>query len=89
MQKELSVTYHAPKGESKMATIFGQTFFDGKAEKVVVSEGQVEKLKANKFFECGEAKDYKPEPPKHEPPPKEDAQHDHKADQHKETHKGR
>jgi hypothetical protein len=83
MLKELTVTYHAPKGDSKVVEMAGHTFMDGKPEKIVIDEARLAKWQGNKLFECGEATDHKPEPPKHEPPKAKNDEHDHK------DHKGR
>jgi hypothetical protein len=47
---KISVTYHAPKGDSKMATIFGHTFYDGKIEEIEVNDATLAKLKGNSAF---------------------------------------
>ena len=60
--KQLSVTYKAPPGGSKVVEMFGHTFFDGKAETVTVDERQSAKLKGNSYFSCGEEKDVDPKP---------------------------
>jgi hypothetical protein len=78
MPKELSVTYHAPKGDSKVVEMIGHTFYDGKAETVVVDDRTLAMLQGNKHFECGEAKDHKT-----------DYKPDKEPGEHKETHKGR
>jgi hypothetical protein len=49
--KKLSVTYHAPKGDSKIVEIFGHTFYDGKAEEIEVEEPILKRLQRNRFFE--------------------------------------
>ena len=59
--KKVSVTYHAPKGESKMVTAFGHTFFDGKSEEVTVEDFVHEKLAKHPHFQCGKATDITPE----------------------------
>jgi hypothetical protein len=51
MLKKLSVTYHAPKGDSKIVEIFGHTFYDGKAEEIEVEEPILKRLQRNRFFE--------------------------------------
>ena len=55
--KKLSVTYHAPKGDSKVVEIWGHTFYDGKAEEVIVEDGIYDTMKRNRFFECGKPTD--------------------------------
>jgi hypothetical protein len=58
---KVSVTYHAPKGDSKMATIFGHTFYDGKAEEIEVDDATLAKFKNNSAFSLsGEKHDSKP-----------------------------
>lgn len=58
--KKVSVTYHAPKGDSKVATIHGYTFFDGKAEEIEVSEAVLAKFKGSTSFSCGKESDVEP-----------------------------
>ncbi|MBO0716574.1 MAG: hypothetical protein J2P55_04460 [Rhizobiales bacterium] len=55
MTKKVSVTYHAPKGDSKVVEAFGHTFFDGKAEEIEVPDYQYDKIKNNANFTCGSA----------------------------------
>src|SRR5215831_21139974 len=55
--KKVSVTYHAPKGDSKVTEAFGHTFYDGKAEDVEVEDHVVAKLQSNRNFECGKPSD--------------------------------
>jgi hypothetical protein len=74
MTKELSVTYHAPKGDSKVVEMLGFTFYDGKQETVTVEDRAAAQLQANRHFECSEAKDHTSDP-------------SHAKE--KETHKGR
>jgi hypothetical protein len=81
--KELSVTYHAPKGDNKVVEMIGHTFYDGKAETVVVDDRTLAMLQGNKHFECGEAKDHKQDYKADKA-----AEHD-KGEHNKETHKGR
>jgi hypothetical protein len=50
-----TVTYKAPKGDSKVVEIFGHTFFDGKAETVDLDDDALEKLKNHPLFDCGGA----------------------------------
>jgi hypothetical protein len=69
MTKSVSVTYHAPPGDSKVVEMFGHTFYDGKAETVEVDDRVLGKLQGNRHFECGEAKDA-PQPKKADPAPK-------------------
>lgn len=58
--KKVSVTYHAPKGDSKVAQLFGHTFHDGKAEEVEVEDGVLAKLKNNPSFTLGKESDAEP-----------------------------
>lgn len=58
--KKVSVTYHAPKGDSKVVEIFGHTFFDGKAEEVEVDDYIFEKLKRHGLFTCGKESEVDP-----------------------------
>jgi hypothetical protein len=55
--KKVSVTYHAPKGDSKVCEAFGNTFYDGKAEDVTVEDYVYDKIAANRHFECGKPTD--------------------------------
>lgn len=63
--KKVSVTYHAPKGDSKVAEIFGHTFHDGKAEEIEVNESVLSKLKGNSAFEVGKETDAEPHDKSH------------------------
>ena len=62
MMKSVTVTYHAPPGDNKVAEAFGHTFFDGKPEQIEVDEAVVEKLQGNRHFECSKPEDAKPKP---------------------------
>jgi hypothetical protein len=55
--KKVSVTYHAVKGDDKVTEAFGHTFFDGKAEEVIVSAAALDKLRNNRNFEVGKDSD--------------------------------
>jgi hypothetical protein len=68
---KVSVTYHAPKGDSKMATLFGQTFYDGKPEEIEVDDRVLAKLKGNSHFSVGGDKP--------SVPPRHDEKHDTKS----------
>jgi hypothetical protein len=57
---KISVTYHAPKGDSKMAVIFGHTFYDGKAEEIEVDDATLAKFKGNTAFTVSGEKEVKP-----------------------------
>jgi hypothetical protein len=52
---KISVTYHAPIGDSKVTEMFGHTFHDGKAEQLdddtPANKATILKLRGNKFFE--------------------------------------
>jgi hypothetical protein len=58
--KKLSVTYKAPKNDSKIAESWGHVFYDGKAETVTVSDEYYQEMIVNRFFECGKATDVTP-----------------------------
>jgi hypothetical protein len=60
MTKKVSVTYHAPKGDSKVVEAFGHTFFDGKAEEIEIEDYAFNKLKNNANFQCGKESDVDP-----------------------------
>lgn len=61
MTKSVSVTYHAPPGDSKVVEMFGHTFYDGKSETVEVTEREHDKLRGNRHFEFDEAKPDEPD----------------------------
>jgi hypothetical protein len=66
--KKVSVTYHAPKGDSKVVEIWGHVFYDGKAEEIEVDDDTLKTIKGNRFFECGAEADIQPGgQPAHEP----------------------
>jgi hypothetical protein len=52
MPKELTVTYRAPQGDSKVVEMMGHTFYDGKPEKVTLEDDAAARLQANRYFEC-------------------------------------
>ena len=82
MPKKLSVTYHAPQGDSKVVEMMGFIFYDGKAEEITVSEALYKTLSSNKHFECGKASDVsesEAETDKTIPPPKAAERETHKA----------
>jgi len=58
--KSVTVTYHAPPGDSKVVEAFGHTFYDGKSEQVEVPEHVANKMRGNKHFQCSEPQDAKP-----------------------------
>jgi hypothetical protein len=58
--KSMTVTYHAPPGDSKVVEAFGHTFFDGKSEQIEVPEHTAEKLRGNRHFQCSDSQDAKP-----------------------------
>jgi hypothetical protein len=51
---KVSVTYHAPKGDSKVVEIWGHVFYDGKAEEVEVDDDTLKTMKGNRFFDVKE-----------------------------------
>ena len=59
--KKLSVTYKAPKGDSKVVEAWGHTFYDGKAEQVTLSDEFYEEATGNRFFELGKVTDVTPQ----------------------------
>jgi hypothetical protein len=88
IMKELEVTYHAPKGDAKVVEMLGQTFYDGKSEKVIVDDRTLAKLQGNRHFQCGEPKDHKPDYAK-EQAAKGDDDDDKKPRFERSDHKGR
>lgn len=58
--KSMTVTYHAPPGDSKVVEAWGHTFYDGKSETVEVPEDVADKMRGNAHFECSEPQDAKP-----------------------------
>jgi hypothetical protein len=58
--KSVTVTYHAPPGDSKVVEAWGHTFFDGKSEQVEVPEHIAQKMRGNRHFQCSEPQDAKP-----------------------------
>jgi hypothetical protein len=66
---KISVTYRAPKDDSKVVEMGGHTFFDGKVEKVDSdAEGRLlGKLRNNPFFEVGDKDASKVDAPKQTP----------------------
>ena len=60
VMKKVSVTYHAPKNDSKTVDAWGHTFFDGKPETVTVSSEFYNEMINNRFFELGKATDVTP-----------------------------
>jgi hypothetical protein len=67
MTHKVSVTYHAPPGDSKVTEAFGHTFFDGKAEEIEVDDETLARLQGNRTFECGKPTEVKDEPKKSNP----------------------
>jgi hypothetical protein len=58
MPVTVSVTYRAPKGDSKVCELYGRTFFDGQAieiEDTPDNEHAIAKLSRNRFFEVVKA----------------------------------
>lgn len=87
--KKLSVTYHAPKGDSKVVEIWGHTFYDGKAEEVTVEDDTYQSMAHNRFFECSKPTDITEEQAEQIREKAATPQPEHKEAEHKETHKGR
>jgi len=57
MYKKVSITYHAPKGDSKVNEVAGLTFYDGKTEIVTITDAFYQELKNNKCYEMGKTTD--------------------------------
>ena len=79
--RKLSVTYHAPEGDSRVVDNMGATFYDGQSTEVIVSPEDEERLKGNSIFEVTSAVDHEgektpPSPPKAKPAP--EAKDNHK-----------
>jgi len=58
MPVTVSVTYRAPKGDSKVVELFGRTFFDGRAVEIEDNEENqhaIAKLTRNRFFDVVKA----------------------------------
>jgi hypothetical protein len=58
MPVTVSVTYRAPKGDSKVVELYGRTFFDGQAVEIEDNEENghaIAKLTRNKFFDVVKA----------------------------------
>lgn len=69
-----TVTYMAPKGDSKMVEMLGYTFFDGVAQEIECSDERLKKLQGNALFKVTDGD--KPDPgakPEHDP--KQDHKH--------------
>lgn len=64
--KKATVTYNAPKGDSKVVEMVGHTFYDGKGTEVVCDDAVMERLKKNQHFKVGAVSDYTPPPPEPE-----------------------
>ena len=60
--KKVTVTYHAPPGDSRVVEVFGHTFFDGKAEEIEASDLLIEKMRGNRHFEISDGPPEKPKP---------------------------
>jgi hypothetical protein len=59
--KKATVTYTAPKGDSKVVEMLGTTFYDGQAVPLVCDEGAMTRLQSNRHFKVGAVSDYDPE----------------------------
>ena len=57
MPKKLTITYHAPRDDSRIVEIWGHTFFDNKPEHVTISDEAYLEASNHKFFECGKPTD--------------------------------
>ena len=57
MPKKLTITYHAPKNDSRVVEIWGHTFFDKKPEHVTISDSDYAEASNHKFFECSKPSD--------------------------------
>ena len=57
MPKKLTITYHAPKDDSRIVEIWGHTFFDKKPEHVTISDSDYAEASNHKFFECSKPTD--------------------------------
>ena len=68
----VTVTYTATKGDSKVTEIFGHTFFDGKPETIEVDDRVLGKLQNHPQFTLGEGTGQKA-----------DIEHDPKGKSHK------
>lgn len=83
--KKATITYNAPKGESKTLEIAGVTLVSGESKPITCDDALMAKLvaagKGNPTFKIDGVTDYTPEPPKAEPPPKPPA--------HDDKHKGK
>jgi hypothetical protein len=64
MTHKVSVTYHAPPGDSKVVEAHGHTFFDGKAEEIEVDDDTLARLQGHRMFECGKPTEVKKDEPK-------------------------
>ncbi|WP_445215467.1 hypothetical protein ACKWRH_23595 [Bradyrhizobium sp. Pa8] len=58
--KKATVTYTAPKADSKVVEMLGTTFYDGQATPVVCEEANMTRLQGNRYFKVGEVSDYDP-----------------------------
>lgn len=80
--KKATVTYTAPKGESKTLEIAGVTLLTGEGKQVTCDDALMAKLEAaskgSPMLKVEGVSDYTPPPPKAEPPPKEPP-HDDKS----------
>jgi hypothetical protein len=84
--KKATVTYNAPKGESKTLEIAGVTLLTGESKQVTCDDALMAKLvaagKSSSMLKVDGVADYTPPPPKPEPPQKPEPQP-------KEEHKGK
>ena len=57
MPKKLTITYHAPRDDSRIVEIWGHTFFDNKPEHVTISDSDYTEASNHRFFECSKPTD--------------------------------
>ena len=71
--KKATITYTAPKGESKTLDIAGVTLLTGKPDTVICDQALMDRLsKAGGMLKVEGVADYTPPPPKPEEPAKEE-----------------
>ncbi|QOZ68884.1 hypothetical protein [Bradyrhizobium arachidis] len=75
--KKATVTYTAPKGDSKMVEMLGHTFYDGQSQEVVCEDANMTRLQGNRYFKVSGVSDYDPE--QDAPKPPHDDKHKGKA----------
>ncbi|MEY9239174.1 hypothetical protein ABIF68_006793 [Bradyrhizobium japonicum] len=75
--KKATVTYTAPKGDSKVVEMLGYTFYDGQAQDIHCEDANMTRLQGNRHFKVDKVSDYDPE--KDAPPKAADDKHKGKA----------